>query len=426
MKKIIALLLVLVFAFSVGCSGAGELSSSSDNQSQTSSSITSTSVSDDADSDENPEIESSTNNNSKTAYESITCFEPVEFKEVYFSFSEDKDALALSVPKEWSLRKSGDIFEIIRSNNVIGTVCSGTAKITSGAKSVYKKDLHSTNLHIVHNIYEYSKNGMAKFEHVFNYKYYNEDKEIKNISIKTDYSEISSTSADRIIKQAKTTTAWSKDNIGVLKLNDTRKKILILGNSFVRSSRIGETLTEMCAGDYVVDASAINNAGVHTYANDATWVNKISSGQYSAVFMCGFYASDNAVGHFKTIVDACKSSQTKLAIFPAHNENVHTINKAATDYPDIVLLNWKAEIEMLISSGVASSNFCIDDYHQHSTPLAGFVGAHMIYRAIYDKMPKSEGITYTNVTAAQINRLGKYTTKCSKALVDTNKLYCFD
>ena len=63
---------------------------------------------------------------------------------------------------------------------------------------------------------------------------------------------------------------------------------------------------------------------------------------------------------------------------------------------------------------------------ENSTPLAGFVGAHMIYRAIYDKMPKSEGITYTNVTAAQINRLGKYTTKCSKALVDTNKLYCFD
>ena len=50
-------------------------------------------------------------------------------------------------------------------------------------------------------------------------------------------------------------------------------------------------------------------------------------------------------------------------------------------------LNWKAELDGLILGGVDRWELCIDDAHDHSRPLAGYVGAHMIYRAIYGELP---------------------------------------
>ena len=423
MKKILSLLLAIAFAACVGCSNASTSDqsgmASTEGQSSAISSTEATTSEDASSSNE------SKNNSDTPGYENIQCFTPSEYKEVYFIFGDDTYAILLPIPKEWQIKKDDNGLQILHSGAVVGTIVSGTAKPTSGGKSVYNTKAYCTNIDIDRNIYEYTANGESKFEHIFNYKYINEDNQERYISIKTDYYEIGSSTISKFTKKAKIIEALSKDNLGVMKLTDNRKKILILGNSFIRSSKIGETLSEMCKNDYAIEASDINNAKVATYATDKTWVNKIKSGQYSAVFMCGFYADGDAVGNFKTIVDACKASSTKLAIFPAHNENNSTINKAATENPDIPLLNWKKEIEMLIGTGIDTSNFCIDDSYKHSSPLAGYVGAHMIYRAIYDKMPPIENMVYTNVSAAQIRKLGKYTTNCSKVLVDSNKLYYF-
>ena len=32
----------------------------------------------------------------------------------------------------------------------------------------------------------------------------------------------------------------------------------------------------------------------------------------------------------------------------------------------------------------------MDDYYDHSKPLAGYVGAHMIYRAMYGEIPTAK------------------------------------
>ena len=56
------------------------------------------------------------------------------------------------------------------------------------------------------------------------------------------------------------------------------------------------------------------------------------------------------------------------------------------------MLDWKAEVDALIESGIDRWSFCINDEHQHSTELAGVVGAHMIYRAIYGEIPSVDGI----------------------------------
>ena len=64
---------------------------------------------------------------------------------------------------------------------------------------------------------------------------------------------------------------------------------------------------------------------------------------------------------------------------------------------------------MLIESGVDKWKLCVDDAHKHSTPLAGLVGAHMIYRAIYGEIPSLDGIYSVNINNAK-NILGDYLT----------------
>ena len=108
------------------------------------------------------------------------------------------------------------------------------------------------------------------------------------------------------------------------------------------------------------------------------------AGYFAAVFMCGFYSTYD-VPAFETFVNACKASGTPLAIFPAHNESSDEL--AVKAYPDVYFVNWKGEINALISDGVDRWDMCIDDYHKHSTPMAGYVGAHMIYRALYGEIP---------------------------------------
>ena len=68
-------------------------------------------------------------------------------------------------------------------------------------------------------------------------------------------------------------------------------------------------------------------------------------------------------------------------------ENGRVISSATSSHPDLVCLNWKAEIDALIQTGIDKWEFCRDDEHKHSTALAGYVGAHMIYRALYGTPP---------------------------------------
>ena len=86
-----------------------------------------------------------------------------------------------------------------------------------------------------------------------------------------------------------------------------------------------------------------------------------------------------------------------------------------------MLLDWKAEVDNLISTGINVSNFCIPDAHNHSTPLAGYIGAHMIYRAVFGEIPQTTEFTY--VTNEQINLLGEYSTTGMVVLLDKSLAY---
>ena len=158
-------------------------------------------------------------------------------------------------------------------------------------------------------------------------------------------------------------------SLSLLRLSSS--KILILGNSFINSSRIGNTLQTMCGDKASVTAISRSYAHVETYTTDTQLMQSIRDGNYSVVFICGLY-NQVSFDALQIMINACKTSNTKLAVFPAHNENQQNIEHVMSMYPDTVFINWKAEINSIISTGIDESYFCIADAHKHSTRRARF------------------------------------------------------
>ena len=116
------------------------------------------------------------------------------------------------------------------------------------------------------------------------------------------------------------------------------------------------------------------------------------------MFICGLYSGDEIL-NLVNLKEACDKSETKMILFPAHNESRDVINTALKKHPDYEIIDWKNEIDNFIISGISKWEFCVNDQHLHSTYLAGYVGAHMIYRSIYG-VPQgkvSETITQKHV-----------------------------
>jgi len=199
------------------------------------------------------------------------------------------------------------------------------------------------------------------------------------------------------------------------------ESLLLLGNSFIGSSQIGSILNDMMQQNgKSCNATAISRgyARVSTYTSDASMMNRIRNGEWGAVFICGFY--DDETKCLGLLKDACDASGTKLIIFPAHNENSGVIEKNRNTYPTLPCLNWKSEIEALIDEGRSQWDFCVDDQHLHSTPLAGYVGAMMIYRSIYGQMPTAR--MYSIDQAAYDDVLGAYMDDPSMQLMNTKSI----
>lgn len=192
-------------------------------------------------------------------------------------------------------------------------------------------------------------------------------------------------------------------------LNNDDCKILIIGNSFVGSSNIVNIANEMLENNQKschIEANTILGSGVSPYTQDIELMTTIKSGYYDAVLMCGLYGTWE-LDPASILVAACKNSGTKLIIFPAHNEDRTTIDAAARNFKSAYLLDWKAEIDALTESGIDKWELCINDVHLHSTPLAGYVGAHMLYRAIYNEYPEKP-ITDASLQETADELLGSY------------------
>jgi len=182
--------------------------------------------------------------------------------------------------------------------------------------------------------------------------------------------------------------------------------IAVFGNSFIWTSKICEIFNEISEDNgqttQLLDYS-------HRYIDlfSSEGVAALKEEGITTVLICGFYSADMLNDIF-TIYNQCDIVGIELVIFPAHNENRMLLNGVSVKYPDFYVLDWKAEIDMLIESGIDRWDMCVDDQHDHSTTLAGYVGAHMIYRAVFGEIPDSTKLSDTIAYSYIKTKLGNY------------------
>jgi hypothetical protein len=204
-----------------------------------------------------------------------------------------------------------------------------------------------------------------------------------------DYAELDADSAERLLA-SRGAIPQSMLDPGMGTLTEAQwGSIASFGNSFISSSSIGGILYDMHMQNnkaIYVDAQARGYAHIDTYVSDGALMEMVRGGMYNVVFICGV----NSIPKLEALKEICDASNTTLVVLPAHNESQGQIDNVRNQHPEIMVMDWKAEIDALIEDGRDVWDFCVPDEHKHSTPLAGYVGAHMIYRAIWGEIPTGE------------------------------------
>ena len=349
-------------------------------------------------------------------YESIECKKSNGTKFGYYVFDDSCFAISIGLPVEWTICEKDTGYDIVRDNENIGTLKNGRTSIMPNETVCYNETDVSSGVRCDWSIILVD----GEFFHRIIYSSKINKKDCV-MTLEVGYSELDAISLKRARYSLSVKETRTDPGLGTINLSAKpgEKPILILGNSFIGSSRVGAILQSMC------DASGNNNyqiiwesRGMATVSNNWNdYIYEMQSGSFAAVFMCGFYGSED-VSAFKTFLEACQVSNTPLVIFPAHNEGNGAA--AANRYSTVYYLAWEHELNMLISSGVDMWDLCIDDYHGHSRPLAGYVGAHMIYRSLFGEMPpilsQYDDVSYSTV----VQKLGDYSETACITLIEEN------
>lgn len=335
--------------------------------------------------------------------------QPSSLCTVSISCGKAENLLELTVSKDWELKNSSEGITVSRQGVRIGKISRGGGAFPTDCFD--KTDIKLKNLSVTHASYREGVETRLKIV----YSYSEPSGIFRSIEIDLLASEVSSSLLSRMVDFAKFKRVRSDANFGMLRLTSSNPRVLIIGNSFVGTSDIKSNINNLCGGKITADAISIGYGEVHTFASNVGCMSAISSGNYDVIFLCGLYSEGENITALGTILDACEDVGADLVLFPAHNENRSAINMALSTYPELYILDWKAEIDALISAGADYDAFCINDYHKHSTPLAGYVGANMIYRAICGELPTYE-MNGRCLSKESMRMLGDYLTTGSVSL----------
>ena len=363
-------------------------------------------------------------------YKKIACVTPNGYQNFRAVFGNENTALSIPLPKDWTFigNNSGG-YIIMKNSDSIGTLSTSDSLSDNDTSTVvYTAEDTSSGISTKHTIHRYGSGDDAFFRHRIKISF-KVGEASHSLFINVAYEELNEVAITRLIYNCEPLALVSDAQMGCLKLSEDQLEsdptVAILGNSFINSSEIGYILEDMVDGKCAVDAISIGMATVYdTYSQDTAILSDISNGKYDAIFLCGLYRGKDVTA-LSTVIDACKASDTPLAIFPAHNEDPNDVASAMEMYDYPILINWQEELDQLISSGVSRSELCEDDSYGHSKPLAGYVGAHMIYRALFDELPPELDI-YDMLTQSEINsHLGSYVHTGTFELIDTESVYKF-
>ncbi len=339
----------------------------------------------------------------------------------YFAAKDSNTALSIRMPMQWEFDGSGGSFTIKEDGNDVGTVKLGAIEVADEEMTEVKSETKNGVL-IKTFIGVLEKDGEKASWYRISYQYDDDEGKSHTITFEVEESAMDSQLYEWLyapkpqqIKDYHKLPSISLDG------GNGKKSIALFGNSFLFDGYSGidiilEDMMTEAGRSCGVSTTAIGGATITSYATFAdsqykSALSKIKNGTYGIVFMCGLYY-DSDVEDLQTIYDACKSSNTQLVLFPAHNENSPQLENALAKYPDLTCLNWRDELDRLIAQGVAKSDLCEKDGHSHSKALAGYVGARMIYKSLFGEEPPALSSRCSVISQQTVNeKLGLLLTK---------------
>ncbi|MBQ9745812.1 MAG: hypothetical protein IJW21_03220 [Clostridia bacterium] len=344
-----------------------------------------------------------TEQNKKPDYTELKCESPKNYTYINLLCGESVKAINLALPDGWKLYKEdGETFSITKYGKEIGKLYRGTESVLDEGKTeVYTDTKVNLGIETVYSVNRYGEDEYTyRRKIIFNYT---DGEEKRSVTLDVKYTEIDDAGVRSLRSVPHMWEVVTEPKFGTVSFPEENpsRKIIILGNSFVSTSRIGDMIASVCGGEDMTKVMSVSlpNVSIKDYAVNEYWLSRIESGEYGILFMCGLFSNDDVKG-LEVIYEACKKGGTRLVLFPAHNENSACIERAQAKYPELVTVDWRNEITKLIYSGINKWQFCMNDGPEHSTPLAGYVGASMIYRAIYGKMP-TRTVSYSSCGISQ-------------------------
>lgn len=381
MKKILSVILVLVMALSL--SACTFLAGNETTAPDTTLPITEPPVTEPPET-EPPETEPAV---PKIYYRDIECTNVSEWKDLGIKWKGNDFVFVTKFPENWELAplesEAGKTYVILREGKDIGMISTAVPKasLETLERSFYEAD----GVELDYEVREVKEGKGVGYRRVFGFFF-----DDYRVFFEIDYNEID----DKGCRYMADSIEEGKINGEAFRIpmegGNSSRRTIVIGNSFIRTSQIGDYLKlfyDRGNKYYTLESFTRNGQSVEDYAKES-WLEQYRNGTYHVVFMCGLYNSRDEA-NFPKVVEACKQSNTKLVIFPAHNETYNnTVEKIREKYPDIHYLGWRDEINMFIDNGgISYWDFCIDDGDKHSKPLAGYIGAHMIYTALYGEVP---------------------------------------
>ncbi len=347
-----------------------------------------------ADAPDEPSTSPDTPDTDKADYASLACRDYAAFQPLSFGKESGAYALTVALPTSWVSVPDEAGIGFYLDGEEVARIEAGSA-IDSDYLPVASELLAGDGFDIDVFVEQKGEGKKADFRRVIRFWYAEGERE-QAITLTADYTALSDVGVAEVIAEAALRPAFVHS---FLSLHERESlSVLILGNSFISTSKVGSLLREICQADgreVTVHAISRGYARVSTYTADEALMAQIRAGEYDAVFQCGFYGAEQ-VEHLATMRAACETSDTPLLLFPAHNENASVLASARRAQPDLLYLDWKGEIEGFIDGGVPLWDLCADDSHRHSTSLAGYIGAHIIYRALFGEAPGTVPTLFLN------------------------------
>ena len=315
------------------------------------------------------------------------------FRVATFACDGSNTALHVKLPQEWTCVRNGNGFDLKADGTVIGSITQG-ASVRSGMTLAKSQTFEGVSVKVYTGMATVAEGAEPYYQVAFSYS---EGKMLKTVLLEVKQYQVDATFI-RWCMQPEATAIKSYNEIPSVLFEEGNgaENVLLIGNSFLfeEYSNIIKILRHLIQTDGKEGVMPYNFAnGYATVTSTATGTgsyesirNDIADGSFNIVFLCGLYSAED-VDNIAVIQQLCAQSGTRLVLLPAHNESRAQIDEAIKRYPDIPCLDWKGEIDDLIEGGVDEAEFVNDDAHGHSKPLAGYVGAHMIYRCIFGEMP---------------------------------------